>query len=183
MNSGEPLDGREVVIRSQPTNLGRLITSAMMDASPHADLAIMNSGSIRVDDILQAPVTEYDFIRTLPFGGSIREVDMKGSLVIQVLDQGIKNVGQGGFLLYNSSVKFNADGGWSINQIPIDPSKTYRVAIAEFLLSGKEANLDFLNPLNPGIVKVYDAVKTKGHPQTDIRLAVIQYLDKMKGQF
>ena len=179
LSEGEPLDGRELVIRSQPTNLGKLITSAMMFASPHADLAIMNSGSIRVDDILQLPISEYDIIRTLPFGGSIREVDIKGRLLLQVLDQGKKNVGSGGFLLHNPSVQLDQSGKWLLNNTEIDPLKTYRVAFSEFLLSGREANLEFLNPSNPDITKWYEAINTIGHPQSDIRLAVIRYLDSL----
>jgi 2',3'-cyclic-nucleotide 2'-phosphodiesterase (5'-nucleotidase family) len=76
LEKSEPLDGRELLIRSQPTNLGKMISNAMAFAAPEADLAIMNSGSIRVDDILHAPITEYDNIRTLPFGGGILEVEL-----------------------------------------------------------------------------------------------------------
>jgi 2',3'-cyclic-nucleotide 2'-phosphodiesterase (5'-nucleotidase family) len=180
LQDGEPLDGREQVIRSQPTNLGRLVTEAMMFASPQADLAIMNAGSIRVDDILHTPISEYDIIRTLPFGGAVREVEMKGGLILQVLEQGKRNTGSGGFLLYNESLRQGMDGQWKLKETLIDPDKTYRVAIAEFLLTGKEANLGFLNPANPGITKIYEPVTVKGHPQTDIRLSVIRYLDSRK---
>jgi 2',3'-cyclic-nucleotide 2'-phosphodiesterase (5'-nucleotidase family) len=80
MTSGEPLEARETEIRHHPTNFSRLVTAAMADACPQADLVIFNSGSIRLDDILTPPVTQYDIIRSLPFGGGIREADMKGSL-------------------------------------------------------------------------------------------------------
>jgi 2',3'-cyclic-nucleotide 2'-phosphodiesterase (5'-nucleotidase family) len=100
MQSGEPLDGRESYIRTQQTNFTRLIVSAMEKASPAADVCIINSGSIRVDDIVQMPVTQYDVIRSLPFGGSIMELDMKGSLLIRILNAAKLNVGSGGFLQY-----------------------------------------------------------------------------------
>jgi hypothetical protein len=64
--------------------------------------------------------------------------------------------------------------------MPIDPSKTYRVAMNHFLISGKEANLDFLNTENPDVVKVYEPATGTTNPMADIRLAVVQYLEQKK---
>ncbi|RYZ25230.1 MAG: bifunctional metallophosphatase/5'-nucleotidase, partial [Sphingobacteriales bacterium] len=100
LNSGEPLDAREASVRSSKTNFTRMVVAAMEKAAPASQVSIVNSGSIRLDDILQAPVTQYDIIRALPFGGSIMEVDMKGSVLKQILDAGVKNLGTGGFLQY-----------------------------------------------------------------------------------
>ena len=157
-------------------NLTRLIIDAISHAAPKADVVLMNSGSIRVDDILSPPVTQYDIIRALPFGGGVREVDMKGSLLIKILDQGEKNIGIGGYLLHNENVK-KQNAGWMLNDQSIDPVKIYRVAITEFLFTGKESNLDFVHPSNPEIIKIYDADTTKNSPLSDIRLALIKYLE------
>lgn len=177
ITSGEPLEGRESEVRSHPTNLTKLIVASIADAVPGADVLIMNSGSIRVDDILHAPITEYDILRTLPFGGSIREADMKGSLIIKTFEQGKKNIGIGGYLVHNENL-VSANDKWFLNNVPIDPSKTYHVAITDFLLTGKEANLDYLNPTNVDVVKVYDAATSTTDPRSDIRLAVVKYLEK-----
>ena len=177
INSGEPLDGRETEVRSHPTNLTRLIISSIQNAVPNADVVLMNAGSIRVDDILQAPITEYDILRTLPFGGGIREADMKGSLLIKILEQGKKNIGIGGYLLHNENLT-TANDQWVLNNVALDPSKIYHVAITDFLLTGKEANLDYVNPTNVDIVKVYDAAGSLTDPRSDIRLAVVKYLEK-----
>jgi len=179
LGEGEPLDGRESEIRSHATNLTRLIVSAMTNAAPKADVAIMNAGSIRVDDILQMPVSQYDILRTLPFGGSIREVDMKGSLLIKILDQGVKNKGIGGYLHVNETVSFNTDSSrWELKNNAIDPAKIYRVALPDFLLTGGESNLGYLKAGNSDIVKIYDAQTALTEPMSDIRLAVIKYLEK-----
>ena len=175
--NGEPLDGRESEIRSHPTNLTQMIVASIADAVPNAGVVLMNSGSIRIDDILQMPVTEYDILRTLPFGGGIREADMKGGLLIKILEQGKKNIGTGGFLLHNENVT-NLNDKWLLNNVPIDPSKIYHVAITDFLLTGKEANLDYLNPTNVDIVKVYDTATSPSDPKSDVRLAVVKYLEK-----
>ena len=177
ITQGEPLDGRESEIRTHPTNLTKLILTSIAHAIPGADAVIMNSGSIRVDDVLQMPVTEYDILRTLPFGGGIREVDMKGSLLIKILDQGQKNIGSGGYLLHNENLVTTNDK-WLLNNTIVEPSKVYHVAITEFLLTGKEANLDYVNPTNADIVKLYETPTSITDPRSDIRLAVVRYLEK-----
>jgi 2',3'-cyclic-nucleotide 2'-phosphodiesterase (5'-nucleotidase family) len=178
MRDGEPLDALETSVRHHPTNFSRLIVAAIGDAAP-ADVVLFNSGSIRLDDILQMPVTQYDIIRSLPFGGGIREADMKGVLLTKVLDAGRKNEGIGGYLHYNETVTYDgANNQWKLKNIPIDPAKIYRVAMSEFLLTGKEANLDFLNPANPDVVKVYDAETSVASPKSDVRLAIIRYMEK-----
>ncbi len=181
ITSGEPLDGRESEIRHHSTNLTKLIMAGMADAVPNADVVLLNAGSIRVDDIVVPPVTEYDVIRMLPFGGGIREADMKGSLLIKTLEKGRKNAGIGGFLLYNEAVSYDSTNNiWKLNSAPINAAKTYHVAMGEFLFSGKEANLDFLNPNNPDVVKVYDMDTSVSSSKSDVRLAVVRYLEKKK---
>lgn len=174
---GEPLDGREEKIRSGQTNLTRIAVSAMEKAAPTADLVILNSGSIRVDDIIQMPVTEYDIIRSLPYGGSIMEVDMKGSLVSRILEAGRNNVGSGGFLQYSSTVKYDPETAvWKLKDAPIDPQKTYHVALADFLMTGGEANMDFLTKDNPDILRIYPTPTDASDSRSDSRLAIIRYL-------
>ena len=178
--AGEPLDGREEMIRSGKTNLTRIAVSAMEKAVPTADVVLLNSGSIRVDDILQMPITEYDIIRTLPYGGSIMEVDMKGSLLIKVLEAGRNNVGSGGFLQYSSAVNYNPQTKvWTLKENPIDPKKIYHVGLADFLMTGGEANMGFLNKDNPDIIKIYPTPTSSSDLRSDSRLAIIKYMAEL----
>lgn len=178
LQTGEPLEGRETETRATSTNFTRLITQAIAFACPQADAVLFNSGSLRLDDILTPPISQYDIIRSLPFGGGITEVDMKGSLLIQVLQTGMKNSNSGGFLQFQPVVYNKSANTFLLNNAPIDPAKTYRVAITEFLLSGKETNLSFLNTKNPEITKVYSSqTAVAGDPKSDIRLAIIKYLE------
>jgi 5'-nucleotidase len=179
MQSGEPLDGRESYIRTQQTNFTRLIVSAMEKASPAADVCIINSGSIRVDDIVQMPVTQYDVIRSLPFGGSIMELDMKGSLLIRILNAAKLNVGSGGFLQYSAALS-NDNHGWALKDIPVDAAKVYKVAITDFLITGGEANLGFLTKDNPDIMKVYPVFTDLNDSRSDVRRAIIRYMEVAK---
>lgn len=169
----EPLDGRESSVRNRSTTLTDLIADAVMKAAPDAELAIYNSGSIRIDDVLQpGTLIEYDVIRVLPFGGEILGVEMKGSLLDSTLTQGVANAGSGGFLQY-AGVS-NDGSGWKVGGAPIDPNKTYSVAITDFLVSGREANLGYLTLDNPGLTQV----DTHG----DIRFAVIDELKARYGE-
>ena len=178
MSSGEPLDGREAVIRSQPTNLTRLIVSGMEYAAPQAEIAILNAGSIRVDDMLQMPVSQYDILRTLPFGGSVIEADMKGSLLLRIMETGRTNKGIGGFLHYSTSVRYDSTGNkWYYKESLIDPVRNYKIVMTDFLLTGGESNLGFLKKDNPEIVKIYPIATNINDPRSDIRLAVIKYAE------
>ena len=181
LNAGEPLDGRETEVRSRTTNLCRLIVQAMKQAAPLADLVILNGGSIRVDDQLSVPVTQYDIIRTLPFGGSIRECMVNGTTLIKILFAGKTNIGTGGFLHSNDYIVFDdATQSWKIHGNAVDLNKDYRVALPEFLLTGGESNLGFLKNGSPEVLRVYDLPEDKQDPRWDIRKAVIRMMEAQK---
>lgn len=172
----EVYDGRETEIRNHPTNLGTSITKAMFDATPSCEVAVMNSGGVRIDDQLSGKLTQYDVLRTMPFGGSVYTVEMKGSLLMQILDTGDKNKGSGGYLqVYNASQDPSSKERM-VNGAKIDANKTYVVAINDFLMTGKEKNMDFLTETNPGIVKV--TKPGESDIRKDIRLTWIQSLKK-----
>lgn len=174
----EPLDGREAEIRSHPTNFTQLIAAALKEAAPQADVAIFNSGSIRVDDVLQMPITQYDIIRSMPYGGKLLEIEMTGALLNQILETGRNNVGNGGYLQYSGSANFEKNKGWTINNDPIDPDRSYRVAITDFLMTGGEANMSFLTKDNPGVLKIFPVANDISDSRSDIRIALIRYLQK-----
>ncbi len=136
-------------------------------------MAIFNGGSIRIDDVIPpGTVTQYDVIRILPFGGQVLDVRIKGALLQRVLAQGQANRGNGGYL-QTANVTQDAAGNWLIQGKPLVGDRVYRVAINDFLVSGKEMGLDFLN-LKSGEVQV---VATKD----DIRFAVIRRLQHLAG--
>lgn len=178
LETSEPLDGRELIIRSQPSNLTELVLRGVQSAVPLADVVLVNAGAIRVDDIYHAPVFQYDILRAMPFGGEIREVEMKGSLLQKILEVGESNIGTGGYLLRNANLKKVKDH-WFIGENLIDSDTVYRVAMLGFLLTGMETNLNFLNEGNPEILKVYPIETSNGHPQSDIRLALVHYLKSL----
>lgn len=167
----EPLDGRESSVRNRSTPLTDLIAEAMRREA-QTDLAVYNGGSIRIDDILPpGPITQYDVIRVLPFGGKIVKATFTGTLLARVLDVGEQNRGTGGFLQYAGITR--EPEGFRIAGRAIDPSARYTLAISDFLLTGGEANLGFLTRQNPEISDIVE--------KRDIRMAVIDELKRRYG--
>jgi len=144
------LDGREATVRNKPGELTQIIANAMQhDAG--AELGIFNSGSVRIDDVIQpGPLKEYDIIRILPFGGKVLRVSMDGALIARVLDTGLGNQGTGGYL-HSSDGMVRDSTGWTLNGVRLDPAKAYVVGISDFLLTGLETNLAYLTRTAPGI--------------------------------
>ncbi len=171
----EPLDGRESSIRYAQTNLGSLIARSMLAASRAATIALFNSGSIRLDDQLSGVITEYDIIRTLPFGGKLLEVELKGSLLLRVLEAGMANVGRGGYLQYHGITYDPLKKGWNAADKPILAEAKYRIITSDFLISGNEQGIEFFKRDHPDVFRVEEPTEAND-VRRDIRLAVIQYL-------
>ena len=170
----EPLDGRESEIRNHQTNLGDVITAAMLKVRPQAEVALFNSGSVRCDDVLDNDITQYDILRTFPYGGGIVDMDLKGSILIQTLEVGTTtNVGKGGFLQVANVSK--EDDTWMMKGEVIDVSKIYKVTMPEFLAEGLEANLDFLSKETFTVPKAIEPADLRN----DIRDIVMAYLREL----
>jgi len=145
-----------------------LIGAAMRRDVPDAELSLFNAGAIRIDDAVPVgPITQYDVIRMLPFGGKTVDVRMRGELLSRVLAAGERNIGSGGFL-QRTSVEGSTVAGWRIAGAPLDESRTYRVAIADYLLTGLEVGIEFLKRDTPGVEVVGE--------RRDIRQAVIEQM-------
>ncbi len=143
MTTKDTLDGRESSIRYRPTNYPIMTAESFLFAVPEADLAIFNSGSIRLDDQLTGTVTEYDILRSFPFGGSITIVDLKGDVIERILETGtVTNVGIGGYLQLASAEK--KTDGWYIKGNKLSILKTYKLALPDFVMGGGEKNLEFI---------------------------------------
>ncbi|SRX55533.1 bifunctional UDP-sugar hydrolase/5'-nucleotidase [Aequorivita sp. CIP111184] len=175
-NATMPLDGTDTANRSKQTNMGELITRSMAYSfNDKVDGALVNGGSIRIDDRLVGDITSTDIFRVLPFGGSILKVDLKGSLLKQVLDYGKSQSGEGAYLQrYNFSQ--NEKDEWLVSDKPISDQKTYSVAFSDFLLKGLD--IPFLTPENKGLVKIY--TPKENETAADIRKAIIFYLNSLK---
>ncbi|SDR88830.1 2',3'-cyclic-nucleotide 2'-phosphodiesterase/5'-or 3'-nucleotidase, 5'-nucleotidase family [Polaribacter sp. KT25b] len=166
-----PLDGRDTQVRSEQTNLGTIITKSMSFAfDDKVDCAIVNGGSIRIDDELLGNINAVDIFRVLPYGGAIFKVEIKGRLLKRVLDYGILAAGTGAYLQ-----RFNAEKvgeKWMIKNKELNINKIYTVAFSDYLLQGFD--IPFLSSENKEVLSIY---KPKNNELAfDIRKAVVEYL-------
>lgn len=151
----EPLDARETTVRYRPCPATQYIVKAISKATPLSDCALMNTGSVRVDDVLYGSITELDVIRMLPFGGGVVEVDMKGGLLLEGLKEGlVQNKGLGGYLALDKVDYDEKKHTASINGKPLSKDAVYRVAMPDFLLKGLDVKV--FSKDNPGIVKIHE---------------------------
>jgi 2',3'-cyclic-nucleotide 2'-phosphodiesterase (5'-nucleotidase family) len=176
-NAKVPLDGRDTPIRSTQTNLGEIIARSMsLVYDDKVDCALVNGGSIRIDDELAGDITAVDIFRVLPYGGAILKVKIKGSLLTKVLDFGISASGTGAYLQrYNAELKSDI---WFVSGKQIQPNKVYTVAFSDYLLKGFD--IPFLTKDNPEVLSVYNPEPTES--ASDIRKATIMYLKTLNAK-
>ena len=144
----EILDGYESSVRNRPTNLTALIAQSFADEVPEADGVIYGGGSIRIDArIPPGPITYFDVLKIFPFGGNLVLAEVSGATLKKALMIGVENKGSGGYLqMHNIEPKKD---GWIIGGKPINDSKKYKILFNDFLMTGLERGLPFLNLKQP----------------------------------
>ncbi|NNM05055.1 MAG: bifunctional metallophosphatase/5'-nucleotidase [Gemmatimonadetes bacterium] len=168
-----PLDGLEASVRNHPTPLTYLIANGMLADIDGAEGALLNSGSIRIDDVVSpGPISQYDVIRILPFGGPVLEVEMRGDLLLRVLDQGERNQGGGGYLQL-ANIQKGESGEWLVGGDPVERDRPYLLAVSDYLVSGNEQGFEFLHAETPGL-----RVVSEGR---DVRMTLIEELKRTFG--
>jgi 5'-nucleotidase / UDP-sugar diphosphatase len=132
------LDGARERVRAQPTNLGVFIASVMMQKAG-ADLAIMNAGGIR-DSMPAGKLTYKDVLKVQPFGNMLTHVTLNGTELMAYLNAAAKMTAGAGAFAHFAGVRLVIEGGAvkeaTIKGAPIDPSKSYRLAINSFQANG-----------------------------------------------
>ncbi|HXH29741.1 MAG TPA: 5'-nucleotidase C-terminal domain-containing protein [Bacteriovoracaceae bacterium] len=133
--------GKREIVRATETNLGNLITRAYKEKFS-ADLAITNSGGIR-DSIYPGQVTYESVLMVLPFGGEVGTVELSGKDLISYLEYIIFTHAPGsGSFPQMSGVQIRASRetkkitGLRIAGNDVNPSRSYKIAIPEFIALG-----------------------------------------------
>nr|XP_015221588.1 PREDICTED: trifunctional nucleotide phosphoesterase protein YfkN-like isoform X2 [Lepisosteus oculatus] len=151
------LDGRFTTVRKSESNLGNLITNAMLEAT-HADVALLNSGTLRSDRIHPAgPFTMHDLMQILPITDPVLVVEATGQQLLEALENGVRNYPElDGRFPQVAGIEFgfdpNAEPGHrivfetvNVQGQNLEKSKTYLTAIKEYLAKGKDGYAVFLN--------------------------------------
>src|SRR5215212_1337404 len=106
------LDGRDAANRAQESPLGDVVQDAIR-LGTGADAAIMNAGTMRIDDVIPAgPITNYQIesIFLFPDETRIMVFPIKGSRLREILEHGVArtSVGKGAYLQV-SGLKYSWD--------------------------------------------------------------------------
>ncbi len=129
------LDGFETTIRQQPTALTDAITQGMQRRVPGAELALLCSWALRLDDRLPAgsPITRYQVRCAFPYGPTpLYGVALTGDFLAEILGFAQAHRGSGGYILTTPNVQ--ATGAtWSIAKRLLDRQRSYQVALASDL--------------------------------------------------
>ncbi|SFI37761.1 5'-nucleotidase / UDP-sugar diphosphatase [Collimonas sp. OK307] len=138
-------DGVRLHVRNYATNLGRLITTAMMKKTG-ADLALISSGSIR-DSLPAGVVTYRDLLMVQPFGNHIVVVSMRGDELQNYLQAVARMTpGSGAFAQYaGMRMQLTSDrriASITIGGKNIDPQAIYRIAVNSFIAKGGDGYPD-----------------------------------------
>jgi 5'-nucleotidase len=147
-----PLDGREVAIRNDESNFGNFIVDQMRDAfgQPAADLAFINSGTLRLDDFIAGDITFEDIGRTFGFSSFLRYMTIGGGDFRTLLEAGFRGEGPSkGYFPQVSGIRVCVDrsqpngsrivqmlvpdgDGWS----GIDASEDYLLVAPDYIYRG-----------------------------------------------
>ena len=143
--SNVPLEARSAVGRTQETNAGDFIADAFR-AATGADVALMNGGSIRADEIIGAgALTRRDVLSILPFKNKVVKVEVSGATLRAVLEHGVARSAEDaepGRFPQVSGLRFSFDArrpagsrviDLTVNGKPLDEKKTYTLAASDYV--------------------------------------------------
>jgi 2',3'-cyclic-nucleotide 2'-phosphodiesterase (5'-nucleotidase family) len=185
-----PLDANSVRLRAAESNLGDAIADAIRG---DADVAIMNAGGIRGDRIHPAgPLTKRTLLEMLPFGNVVCKVAVPGHVVLTALNHGVSKLpasaGQfpqvSGLVMTIDEKRAAGDRVIDVRVAgqPLDLTKTYTVAIPDFLLKGGDGYTMFagqrvLTPPESGelmvsVLEKYVATMREIAPRIDGRITI-----------
>jgi len=147
-----PMDVREETVRSSETSWGNFITDQMRTAfgEPDADFAFINSGTLRLDDYIEADILFDDIGRTFGYTSFLRYTTLTGEELKRVMEAGYRGgpESQGYFPQISGfrvcvdrsrnefdrivSLQVPTEAGWQ----EVDPEREYTLVVPDFLYGG-----------------------------------------------
>jgi len=146
------MDAREVAVRSIESSWGNFLVDQMRTAfgEPDADLAFINGGTLRIDDMIEDDIRFEDIGRTFGYSSFLRHTTVSGAEFRQIMEAGYRGEGgtQGYFPQVSGfricvdrsrvegnrivSLQVPADGEWR----EIEADKEYSLVVPDFLYGG-----------------------------------------------
>jgi len=148
------LDSRSAIMRTGEAAIGDLIADAMR-INTRTDAAVMNGGGIRGDKVYAAgsSITRKDILAELPFNNRVVVIELNGNDLRAALENGLAQLPDAGGRFPQVSgmaVVFDVRRppgdriiSMTVAGAPLDPARTYRVAINDFLARGGDNYVTF----------------------------------------
>lgn len=147
-----PMDALEETVRIEESAWANFIVDQMRGAfgDPEADLAFINSGSLRIDDFIEGDIHFEDIGRTFGFSSYLRHTTVSGAEFREIMQAGYRGAGgaQGYFPQLSGfrvcvdrsrndgdrivSLQVPGNGGWE----EIVADKEYSLVVPDFLYGG-----------------------------------------------
>ncbi len=146
------LTAEELTIRRFETNIGNWVADQMRTAYPKqkADLALINSGSLRLNDVIPVgPIKQGHIDELLPYQTGVLVVQLSGAEIQAALEHSIEDWTGSGHFLQISGLRYThntTDGTVSevvVGDNPLDPQKTYAVALSSYIAGGGDGYDNF----------------------------------------
>ncbi|MEP0354708.1 5'-nucleotidase C-terminal domain-containing protein [Paraglaciecola sp.] len=153
---GTQINTSRNLVRTQEAPFGNLVADSIRGYL-QTDIAFVNAGDIRGEKSYNKgdPITRHDIVTELPFRNTITGLFITGAQIKKALEHSVSQVQQiNGRFLQISGLSFtyrpdNPDNQRVqtilINKEPIIPSKTYTLAISNYLANGGDEYSVFLN--------------------------------------
>jgi 2',3'-cyclic-nucleotide 2'-phosphodiesterase (5'-nucleotidase family) len=192
--SAVPLDAQSVRLRAAEQPLGNLVADAMREEM-HADVGIANAGSIRGDRVYPAgPLTRRTLVTIHPFGNVLCKIEVTGRVMLQALNAGVAKLpaSAGQFPQVSGltmTVDASAPAGNRVRDVqiggePLDPAKTYTVALPDFVMKGGDDYAAFIGqralvgpeagPLIVTALEHYVAAHRPVAPKVEGRITIVR---------
>lgn len=166
--------------------VGNLVIDAMMAKAPDAVVGLQNSGGLRAD-LPQGNLRYGDVITTFPFNNELVEMDLTGKDLINLmihatnLTNGVLQVSKSIHVEYDSKKPLGERIiSFTINNEPVDPTKTYRVVTHSFCATGGDGFEAFLKGTNIKTINsttsaesIIDYVKTHNPLKPELEMRVV----------
>ncbi len=147
------LNGEREYVRTGETNLGNLLTDAML-AKVDADVAITNGGGIRAS-IDEGEITKGEIITVLPFGNTTIVKKLTGAQLLDVVEHGVSQYpAHEGLFPQVGGIRIIFDGerpagerviDLKVQGEPIEYDDVYHVATNDFMAAGGDGYETFAN--------------------------------------
>jgi 5'-nucleotidase len=185
------LDSVDARLRASETNLGNFVADAVRH-QVQADAAIVNSGGIRGNRLYPAgPLSRRLLLQIHPFGNVVCKIEVTGALLQRALEHGVSRLPLvGGQFPQVSGLTLHVDASAPagsrvrdvrVNGTPLDPARTYTLAIPDYLLHGGDGYEMFEgstvlidDEAGPLVVSAIEAAVRAGelNPQIEQRIAI-----------